>query len=819
MMTVSVRNLVEFVLRQGDLQFGMARAGRTLEGIKAHQSLQKLSVQRTTEQKAMAHQKVVMDYLPEVTLSYVYQEGNLSLEIKGRADGVIRSEAGVCIDEIKSTSMDLDLIDEKYSQLHWAQAQCYAFMCAMQEGLKEIEVQLTYAQLDTTAVKVIRKHFTLPTLSDFFLSVVRRYLAWAVRLQDWKEIRDASIRRLEFPFPSYRPGQRELVVAVYKTIREGQKLFAQAPTGIGKTMGTLFPALKALEEGFSETVFYLTAKTITRTVAEKALGDLQSRGLALKVLTLTAKDKICFLPEATCDPEHCLYARGYFDRLRPAMDEVFSEKVWIRPVIEAYARKHALCPFEFSLELANWADVVICDYNYVFDPRVYLRRFFLEGGEYTFLVDEAHNLVDRAREMFSAELPKEPWLKLKRAAKEYSGLSKSISKVNTAFTKEQKRMKALEQQGEEEQAQQAQLGVLSAQTWGGGVRDHVEKTPPGILLQALRTFNKEAERFLRMNEEPVPWRDEFLELYFQALSFIRTSEGYDEHYITYWEYTQTDLRVKLFCLDPSQQLKGALGRAKATILFSATLSPMEYFMEILGGEEDSYKLRLGSPFPSENLNLMIQNRISTKYNQRSTTYHQVAKEIAAAVAGKTGNYLVFFPSYEYLQAVFREFDGYNKSDTQAMKVIRQVPGMAETEREHFLAQFAAEPKETLVGFALMGGIFGEGIDLIGERLSGAIIVGVGLPQIGLERELIRSYYQERSQLGFEFAYMYPGFNKVLQAVGRVIRTETDRGIVLLIDERFARAAYRRIFPKEWGTVRYLSNTEEVQRVVEDFWKL
>lgn len=884
MTSVSVRNLVEFVLRQGDLQVGAAGVARTLDGIKAHQAIQKANIQQVNAsdtlwmnpstqaqgQTETQAQTRMLQYLPEVMLSYVYQEGDSSLEIKGRADGIMRNESGWWIEEIKSTTLDLDLIDEGYSTLHWAQAQCYAFMYANAEGLPDIGVQLTYVQLDNSQTKTFGKRFSLPELSNFFFSVVQKYLAWAMRLQNWKEARDASIRNLEFPFGTYRPGQRDLVVAVYKTIKEGQKLFVQAPTGIGKTMGTIFPALKALAEGLSQTIFYLTAKTITRTVAEKALGDLQERGLALKALTLTAKEKICFLPEAACDPEACSFARGYYDRLRPALEDVFNERSWTREVVEEFARKHELCPFEFSLELANWADVVICDYNYAFDPRVYLRRFFLEGGEYTFLVDEAHNLAERAREMFSAELNKEPWLKLKRSTKDFPALNKSIAKVNRALAKEKKglgEMGTTGQQTYQVQPDENRVGrsiqdhegdgvqpdeIRADGVWTGSLRgsgddEYAEKALPGSLVYALRTFNKEAEKFLRVHAgEPLPWREELLDLYFQALSFVRTAEDYDEHYITCWE-SGADLRVRLFCLDPSRQLKEALGRARAAVLFSATLSPMEYFMEILGGEEHSYKLRLASPFPPENLKLMVHERISTKYKRRATTYHEVAEAIAAAVAGKTGNYLVFFPSYEYLQAVYLEFTRYNDYEEERSvderdrnapdagvcynkegdrarekvraqaKAICQVPGMAEAEREDFLAQFTAEPDATLVGFALMGGIFGEGIDLIGERLSGAIIVGVGLPQIGLERELIRAYYQDRCHQGFEFAYMYPGFNKVLQAVGRVIRTETDRGVVLLIDERFARAAYRRLFPQEWGRVDYLRKTEDIKGIVQQFW--
>ncbi|TGE33567.1 ATP-dependent DNA helicase [Desulfosporosinus sp. Sb-LF] len=783
---VSVRNLVEFVLRYGDLQPGSIGASRAQEGIRAHQHVQKLNG---------------AEYVPEVTLSYVYpnQEAQrpsgisetLCLEIKGRADGIIMKESGACIDEIKTTSLDLDLIDESFNELHWAQAQCYAFMYAVQEGITTVEAQLTYFQLDTAQIKKFTRKFSWPELSKFFVNLVERYLTWASRLQEWELRRDASIRRTQFPFGTYRPGQRELAVAVYQTIKESQKLFAQAPTGIGKTMGTLYPALKAMAEGFTVQIFYLTAKTITRTVAEKALMNLQAQRLEIKRLTLTAKRKLCFLPEATCLPEDCLFARGYYDRVRAAVEDVFGEEAWTRQVIEEYARKHSICPFEFSLEMANWADVVICDYNYVFDPRVYLRRFFLEGGEYTFLVDEAHNLVDRARDMFSAELGKESWLGLKRLTKvDDPRLTKSLTKVNSALVKEKKRCTEVEGSGE-----------------------LVEKEPPTKLIQALRNFVKEAEYFLKTNEQPFAWREQLIEHYFQALSFIRTADSYDEKYVTFLQPSRDDLRVKLFCLDPSVRLKEALGRGRAAVIFSATLSPMEYFMNVLGGEETSYKLKLASPFSPENLCLLIHNRISTKYKQRGTSYDLVAEAIASAVIHREGNYLVYFPSYSYLHEVYLRF----REQNTEVSVICQTPGMEEGEREEFLANFATNPKQTLVGFALMGGIFGEGIDLIGDRLSGAVIVGVGLPQISIEREIIRSYHETASRQGFEFAYVYPGLNKVLQAVGRVIRTEKDRGIVLLIDERFAQSSYKKLFPEEWKKMSYVANADGIRKTIRGFW--
>lgn len=785
---ISVRNLVEFVLRRGDLQPGSIGASRALEGIKAHQYIQKIGGS---------------DYVPEVSLSYSYPNlehpssyksnicESLTLEVNGRADGIIIKETTSCIDEIKTTSLDLDLIDESFNDLHWAQAQCYAFMYASQEGLEEMETQLTYVQLDTNQIKRFSRKFTLIELNEFFINLVEEYLVWAYRLQEWIVKRDESIRTIQFPFGTYRPGQRELAVAVYQTIKQTQKLFAQAPTGIGKTIGTLFPALKAVAEGHTKQIFYLTAKTITRTVAEKALLDLDTQGLKVKRLTLTAKSKICFLPEESCLPEDCRFARGYYDRLRVAVDEMFNEDAWTRQTVENHARRHSICPFEFSLELANWADVVICDYNYVFDPRVYLKHLFLEGGEYTFLIDEAHNLVDRARDMFSAELGKESWLSLKRKTKDDNKrLTKSLTKVNSALVNEKKDCTETTGNGESEQ-----------------------KEPPNGLIQALRNFIKEAEYFLKTNDQPYSWQEQLLDHYFQALSFTRTADSYDERYITYKYITRDDFQIKLFCLDPAMRLMEALARGRSAVLFSATLSPMDYFMNILGGEETSYKLKLASPFPAENLCLLVNDRISTKYKQRNSTYDQVAEAIQALVLTRMGNYFAFFSSYHYMKEVYSRF----RELEPRVEVICQFSDMEEEERETFLKRFSQNPKQTLVGFVLLGGIFGEGIDLIGDRLSGAIVVGVGLPQVCMEREVIRTYFETSCQLGFEFAYMYPGMNKVLQAVGRVIRTEKDRGVVLLIDERFSKTAYKRLFPEEWKSITFCRTCDSIVSSAERFW--
>lgn len=556
-------------------------------------------------------------------------------------------------------------------------------------------------------------------------------------------------------------------------------------------MAVLFPSVKAMGEGLTSKIFYLTAKTVGASVAENACEMMKASGLKLKTITLTAKDKICFMPEATCNPEECPYAKGHFDRINTALGDIFHEDSYTRERIEEYAKKHTVCPFEFSLDLSLWSDCIICDYNYVFDPRAYLKRFFAEGGQgdYILLIDEAHNLVDRAREMFSADINKKSILSLKKNMKDISKpIYKSLSNINNYFIQLRKNCEA------------------------NGNNLYTDKEKPKEIYSLLYKFTELTEEYLIKNKSAAG-NDELMEAYFNALAFLKTADNYNEKYITYIEKAEDDIKLKLFCLDPSELIAEALKRGKSAVFFSATLNPMDYFFDILGGDETSLKISLTSPFPSSNLEVMINNRICTKYKIRENTYNDVANSIHTFINGKKGNYLVYFPSYKYLNEVceiFRNLD--NEAD-----IICQTSNMKEEDKEEFLSRFNEENTVPLVGFAVMGGVFGEGIDLTGDRLTGAVIVGVGLPQICFERDIIKDYFNEKNGAGFEYAYLYPGMNKVMQAAGRVIRTETDRGVVLLIDERFTGYAYKRLFPPEWRNMHIVRNTDGINHILSDFW--
>jgi len=801
--SVQVRELVEFALRRGDLggERDFVGPNRALAGTRGHQRLQR--------SRPAGYQK-------EVRLSHDIETAELILRVQGRIDGLLAISEEVLLEEIKTVQGGGDRVADP---LHWAQAKVYGFIYAHDNALARISIQLTYLDLDTGELTEFRDCFSLADLSAFFQETTAVYLDWRQAHYGWCQQRDDSIRSLAFPFPRYRPGQRQLAVAAYRVLARGGRLFLEAPTGIGKTVSVLFPAVKALREGKLERIFYLTARTVGRAVAQKALADLRQAGLRLRSLTLTAKEKICVQEGQPCDPAACPFARGYYDRCKPAMRDALARQEITRPVLESVAREHQVCPFELSLDVSSWVDVVICDYNYVFDPKVYLRRHFAEEpGDYAFLVDEAHNLVDRARDMFSADLDTREIQETRRAlkqavprcAKALTRLASALRKLGSPVTPTCEPPEASDPSPD--------LNLFPSESRAGVppapvslARIHASREFPTDLLVPLEAALKETETWLARNQ-PADFREGLLGLYFRLRSFQRTAQLYDERFVTITEPGRS-IRVRLFCLDPSFLLRQALARGKAAIFFSATLTPIDYYRSLLGSNPEDSLLQLPSPFPPKHLGVLVQDRIRTHLKARAETLLDVVEAIRALVRGRPGNYLAYFPSYQYLTTVQEQFHTLEPD----IPILVQRPGMSEPERDAFLAAFAVEHGETLVGFAVMGGVFGEGIDLVGDRLIGAIIVGVGLPQLCMERDLIRDYFQEQTGAGFDYAYTFPGMNRVLQATGRVIRSETDRGVVLLIDARFKEPRYRRLFPSWWLTTR-VSNPSHITSTVLPFWK-
>ena len=810
--TVSVRELVQFALRTGDLggERDFVGPSRARAGIRGHQKLQ--------NSRPAGYEK-------EVPVTHQIEGEGFSLRIQGRLDGVAPGEP-VLLEEIKTVQGGWDGVPDP---LHWAQLRCYGHIYAFERSLDRLALQLTYLDLDNGEVTEFREVPERAVLAEFFQRTTAIYLDWLNDRFRWCLRRDDSIRALTFPFSNYRPGQRELAVAAYRALNRGDRLFVEAPTGIGKTISVLFPAIKAMGEGKFERIFYLTARTVGRTVAEKALSDLRRAGLEARTLTLTARERICVRDGHPCDLQTCPLARGYYDRNKAAMREVLQQPELTRGALETVGLKHQVCPFELSLDVSAWVDAVICDYNYVFDPKVYLRRHFGETENlYAFLVDEAHNLVDRGRSMFSAELDTHR-LRETRAA-----LKQAIPRCGRALGRLATSLRKLASGNEQEpespdEFAPGELSLFAATPMQPSVREQSEfgklrngnlrqessaraaRELPTEVIEKLDVALKEAETWLARND-PADFRELLLDCYFRLFSFRRTAELYDERYVTIAERISSGARVRLFCLDPSLLLAQALARGTAAVFFSATLTPLEYFRGMLGGKPSDPLLQLASPFPPENLAVLVESRVRTDFKTRASTLGEVVESLVASLAVRRGNYLVFFPSYQYLNDVLSRF----AERMPAARVLVQRPGMAEQERDEFLAAFSEEHRETLVGFAVMGGIFGEGIDLVGERLVGVIVVGVGLPQLCFERDLIRDYFQARQGFGFDYAYTYPGINRVLQAVGRVIRSETDRGLALLVDARFAEPRYRRLLPRWWRPLR-ANGPRALRERAEEFW--
>lgn len=776
---ISVRNLVEFILREGDIdnRTGGGQDPENMQmGSRIHRKIQR---------------QMGSDYQAEVPLKTEIVCDGFTLKIEGRADGLIHTKEQVMVDEIKGVLRELDRVQEP-AGIHLAQAKCYASMVAEQEGADEIGVQMTYCQMETEEVKRFQYSYQSNELKVWFDEVIRQYEKWAKFQIEWRKARNASIKGIEFPFP-YRKGQRELAVSVYRTILRKKKLFIQAPTGVGKTISTVFPAVKAVGEELGEKIFYLTAKTITRTVAEQAFETLREQNLKFKVITLTAKEKICFCEETSCNPDDCPYAKGHFDRVNDAVYELLmQEDVMSREVLEAQARKHKVCPFEMALDVSTWVDGVICDYNYVFDPDARLRRFFAEGGAggYLFLIDEAHNLVERGRQMYSAELCKEDFLAVKKLVKgeapRFAKRLEACNKILLAMKKECENYKVL---------------------------DNISHF--GIQLMNVLS---ETDRYL---EECVDKevRETVLDFYFQVRSFLNIYDGLDENYVIYTEYQENGRFVlKLFCVNPAANLQKCLDKGNSAVFFSATLLPIQYYKRLLSTEKDNYAVYIDSSFDTKKRLLMNGVDVSTRYAMRSREmYQRYATYIFRVVKAKMGNYLIFFPSYRFMEDVYQEFTQLLASDEEEMELVIQQKHMDEEERENFLRAFEMGREKSLIGFGVLGGIFSEGIDLTNEKLIGTLIIGTGLPQVCNEREILKSYFDQKGLYGFDYAYRYPGMNKVLQAAGRVIRTEDDRGVILLLDERFQREKGKEIFPKEWADCERC-RLDIVEEKIRLFWE-
>lgn len=781
MITLSVRTLVEFLLRTGDIddRHGSVDPYAAMQaGSRIHKKLQK---------------SAGSTYHAEVGLKKVIEFEEYDLGIEGRADGIIYDldEAlrpiDVCIDEIKGVYADVEKMQEPI-EVHLAQALCYAYIFAYDNSLDVIDVQITYVSLETELINRFKKKYTYEELENWFWELIEKEKKWSDYQYYHRLERNDSIKELKFPF-DYRPGQKELVSNIYRSIASSNLLFVQAPTGTGKTIAAIFPAIHAIGQGIGDRVFYLTAKTATVSVAKDSFNLLNKQGYKGNSCIITAKDKSCLLEERACNPISCEYAKGHFDRVNNAVYDIITNEVLVtRDVIEDYAKKYQVCPFELSLDVTLWMDHIICDYNYVFDPNVYLKRFFAEGrnGNNIFLVDEAHNLVDRAREMYSVDLIKEEFLAVKAIMKNFSKkVTGDLEKCNKLLL-EYKR-----------------------QTVGEYlILEHCDR-----LIMATENLRMDIEALMAKAVNFGDHQEEVLNLYFRIRNFTDLISFYDtKHYRLYCEFDDVGSFVfHLCCIDPASQLQLRLDRAVATVYFSATLLPINYYKRLLSEEQEPFAIYVDSVFDKKNRLICVGSDVTSKYTKRGQDQYQLfAEYICNIVKARPGNYMVFGPSYKFINNV-AEFCNYLEDK---FSIIIQEPNMRESQREEFLESFSHD--DNILAFCTMGGIFSEGIDLTGDRLIGAIIMGTGLPQVCSIRKIYQQFFDDLGLNGFEYAYLYPGMNKVIQAAGRVIRTVDDMGVIALLDERFCQSSYKKTFPREWDDC-CICTKESISSIVNKFW--
>ncbi|MCR5688414.1 MAG: ATP-dependent DNA helicase [Lachnospiraceae bacterium] len=850
MIRISVRSLVEFIMRSGDIDSrrkGSSGPEVMLEGANIHRMIQR---------------RMGKNYHAEVYMSCDIRHSGFTITVDGRADGVIVPagndgaakisaelslpdgeglppadiagedyDAGMpdlsthlVIDEIKTTYRELERLKGPDS-VHLAQAKCYAFMAASALSLPDIGVRMTYVNTETKEIRYFDSLYSNEEITAWFSALMKEYVRWAQFEMSWKKIRNMSIETLNFPY-EYRSGQRELMAQVYRSIDEGGRLFVMAPTGVGKTLANVYPSLKAMAAGSADRIFYLTAKTVTASAATGCLMTLRPH-LRLKSVVITAKEKICPLEKCECNPDDCPYAKGHFDRINDAMyDLLINEDSFSRETVISYSKKHMVCPFEFSLDMSLFSDMIICDYNYVFDPNVYLRRFFGDGsgggnsGRFLFLIDEAHNLTERAMKMYSARIEKEEILDVKRLVKDVDArLARSLESCNRY--------------------------LLTAKRECENYRVYDDFEEFAALLLRLQG---RIEQFLDDNEH-FEHSEELLSFYFEVRHFLNIYDGMKrEDYVLYTKHEEDGaFAAHLMCANPAHPVRQCTDRAAFTVFFSATLLPIEYYRLMLGADEEDAAVYAKSVFDPAKRALLIAKDVTSRYSRRGESeYDRMAEYISSVVSARDGNYMVFFPSFAMLSDVYELYMG-RYHDPSRERVAVQSPNMTEKERDEFLGMFSDrthayadgegnvlpdigpmmeieiddsiddEPeRNTLIGFCVLGGIFSEGIDLKNDALIGAVVVGTALPMVCTERELLRQCYSEMGLDGFDYAYRYPGMNKVLQAAGRVIRTEDDRGVVALLDERFLGRDYLHLFPREWKDYT-VCRVDDVGEALEEFW--
>ncbi|MEX1376906.1 MAG: ATP-dependent DNA helicase [Eubacteriales bacterium] len=753
---------------------GVVSTQRMQQGIQTH-------IKRQEEQKKIS----------EFPLEYMIEGVNVKIRIRGKADIVDTSGEIAAIEEIKTYFGKIEK-KKSVSDEHLAQCKCYCAMYVIKNNIDEITARIAYVEYESSETKFFEYNYTKDEILNWFDEKLEYILNIFESRQEHINKRDLSAREMKFPFGKYRAGQKEMATYVYKGCKNSTIQFIQAPTGIGKTMGTIYPAVKAFAYEGYERIFYATAKNTIKKIAEEAINVLRNKGLIINSIALTAKETSCPQKIYNCHPKVCSRARGYYDRLGLAMDCFEENKHYNIEEVRKIADKFNICPFELSLDISVESDIIICDYNNIYDPRAKLKRFFDDGGDYAALIDEAHNLVGRAREMYSGEIDK----------KMYDNLAAKMSRVRSKGA-----IAALEHAESISQYLNQQIKDMDE----ADINHEILEQPLDVLNKRLEKFIEAAEAVMDMSSTREYTKD-FLDVFYNTKGYLLTLAKADENYIHYIVREDGNIRIKMFCIDPSQRLQDCHNKSRATVLFSASLTPFKYYTRLLQKSQDCATYELASPFYKDNLKVIINANLPVEYKFRDKFIKELAESIYTFVKAKKGKYLIFFPSYGYMDKVHKLFIALY-DDIFAPK---QQRNMDSRNREAFISLFSDDAH--MAAFAVMGGVFSEGIDLKGEKLIGAVIVGTGFPMISLENNFIRDFHDSKEEEGLGYAYIYPGFNKVLQSVGRVIRSEEDKGAVLLIDRRFARQEYQNLMPSWWKPLEYADDIDDIKKSIVSFWE-
>lgn len=783
---LGVHDFVDLLLRKGDLDNRIFNTMSMEEGTRLHSWYQ---------------DKQGEEYASEVFLSHDFEIGEYLLSMSGRADGIIsHGNANVTIDEIKTTNTDIDEFYKAQKDWHLGQGCLYAYIYLLDHKLDAIKVQLTYiSQLDTTKIKQYLFLYSKQELEAYVTGLLKQYESFLIVIDSIKQERQESIKGLAFPFPTLRNGQQEMMDFAEETIKTGQIGFCEARTGIGKTISTLYPYIKGLYEHQLEKIFYLTSKNSIKQVAYETISMLNDEGGKLKAVFMTSKERICLNSKKRhCNPDECIYAKNYYDKVNAVIFAAIKEKNLFRTQdIVKLASDNQICPFELQLDLLNYVDIIVGDYNYLFDPRAHLIRFFqtYESNPYLLLVDEGHDLPGRVRDMFSSTISYD-----------------DVSRVIASLKKEKKRgIKAIISSAEEISSYfETQKIEKSSSKWEL-IKE--EKEIPDALADAVEGFLVSGRKYLKAAKEI---NDDFLNFYYecQAFDLLPPLDSRYAYYFTFDPNNKSCQSFSISCLDSRYLIKAGYGAFKAGVVFSATLTPKDYFIDLLGGSKDSMTLYLPSPFKEENCLVIVNPFVSTLYKSRDDSLGKIIDNILTVVSKRVGNYFIFFPSYSYMMKFKPFFDTFTAYDCYYQSSL-----MSENDRTGFLAHFHTKPQRTTLGFIVLGGIFAEGIDLADDRLIGAIIISVGLPKMSYLSDKLMNYFgSDNPDLGYAYAYIYPGINRVFQAAGRVIRGENDKGVILYIDARYAYALYKKNLKQVYNKYSELGSSRLIGQLIAEFWR-